>query len=353
MYFYILVLAILIVLTIIEIVTDNKKIVFWAGSLLALIAGFRYYTGYDFETYREYFYRVQTFQDVLANEVLEPGYLALSYGFSQIGFNYPTFVLFMALVSLGLLTYFLYKHFPYPTVAMTYYYARFYHLRDMAQVRSSLASIILLFSLTYIIEEKFWKFVLVIAVAMMFHAGSFVFIMVYPLHVLIKRLNYQNIVILFALAIGVGMIIQFPGLYEWAVPARYISYVVAPSRMGGPWYTNSVVLMQIIIFGAGAYFIKVNDENEEKKIDVILKIYLLATLALIASNTLRVLGGRISTFLATVEILLVPYLIFNLTKNKAANLLGYIFFTSAIFVLIFIISGRYIPYLPYRTIFNY
>lgn len=353
MFFYILVLIILLAAGLVEIVTDNKKIAIGAGSLLALIAGLRYYTGYDFATYEEYYYATQTFQAVLENTVFEPGYLGLSFGFTQLGFHYPAFVLFMALVSLGLLTYFLYKHFPYPTVALSYYYARFYHLRDMAQVRSALASIILLFSIPYLMEEKFWKFMLIIFAASMFHSGSVVFIVIYPLHKLIKKLNLKNIIILFLLAMVIGLLIQYPDIYGWAIPGRYISYIVAPSRMGGPWYTNPIVFMQIMIFSAGAYFIRTDSEYESKKIDVILKIYFLATLALIATNTLRVLGGRVSTFLATVEILLVPYLIFQLTKNKGLNALGYIFFTSAIFILIFIISGRYLPYLPYRTIFNY
>lgn len=351
MYFYFLVLVIILLLGMIEMMTDNKRISIGVGSFLALMAGFRYYTGYDFESYREYYYQAQTLNDFLTNEVLEPGFLSLSIFSSRLGFTNSTFVLIISLMSLGLLTVFLYKKFPYPTLALGYYYARFFHMRDMAQVRSSLASIILLFGIQYIVEKKFWKFLGIVAIASLFHSGSFVFILAYVLNLLFEKLNSKNITLMTISAIVVGILVQSPQWYQWAVPERYISYITAPSRMGGPWYTNPIVMMQLLIFFGAMIYVKFNDSDNSKYFDVLLKIYFIASLALIASNTLRVLGGRVSTFMATVEILIVPYLILSFSKNKLFNLLAYVGFTVVVFLLIFVISGRYLPFLPYRTLF--
>lgn len=335
-----------------EIWSENKKISWIIGGLLAVVAGFRYYTGYDYMNYQEYYYRIQSIPDILENTTFEPGYLIVNFSFTQLGFEYPTFVLMISLVSLSLLTFFLYKSFPYPSLALTYYYARFYHLRDMAQMRSAFASIVVLFAIPYVVERKFWKFLAIILVATMFHGGSIVFLSVYFLHILVDKLNMKSIVGLIGIAIIIGLLIQYPQWYDWLIPNRYISYIIAPSRMGGPWFTNPIVFMQLMIFGAAFYMVKSNSEKERDYINVVLKIYLLASLSLIAANTLRVLGGRVSTFLATVEILIIPYLVMNFTRNKLLNLLGFIFFTSFIFYLIFIFSGRFLPYIPYRTIFT-
>lgn len=352
MFLYFAVLIIILLLGVAELMTENKKISIYVGIILAIMAGLRYYTGYDFESYQNLFYEAQTLFDFFDHSVLEPGYLALSVLFSMLGFSYYTFVLFMSIVSLGLLTYYLYKNFPYPTIALGYYYARFYHMRDMAQVRSSLASIILLFAIPYLKEKNFWKFTGVVAIAMLFHSGSFVFFLAYFMHLIFDKLTVKNTVLLIAAAIGIGLLIQFPQLYGWAVPHRYVSYVTAPSRMGGPWYTNPIVLMQMLIYVTSLVFVKFRDEDEKNYFDVLLKIYFVASLALIGANTLRILGGRISTFLATVEILIVPYLVLNFSKNKLLNIVSFIGFTTIVFILIFIISGRYEPFIPYRTIFS-
>lgn len=351
MMIYFVVLILILVLGVIELITEEKRISIAVGTGLALMAGLRYYTGYDFVSYQEYYHEAYSLTDIVEITALETGYLILSIVSSRLGFTYYTFVLFLALVSLGLLTYYLYKYFPYPTVAFAYYYARFYHLRDMAQVRSSLASIILLFAIPFIKERKFWKFMGIVAIAMLFHSGSFVFVLAYIMHVLFEKMTVKNTIFLMLVAMALGLLIQFPQIYEWAVPQRYISYVSAPSRMGGPWYTNPIVLMQLMIYGASLLFVDFKDKEEREQFDVLLKIYYMASLALVGANTLRVLGGRISTFLATVEMLIVPYLILSFTKNKLLNILAFIGFTTVVFILIFIASGRYEPYLPYRTIF--
>lgn len=352
MFIYIAILIILLMLGIVEIWFQEKRISWVIGSGLAVFAGLRYYTGYDYINYQRNYYRIQSVSSVIDNTTFEPGYLLANFSFTQIGFGYQTFVLVLSLISLSLLTWYLYKYFPYPSLALTYYYARFYHLRDMAQVRSALASIILLFGIPYLVEKKFWKFFLIVFLASMFHSGSFVFLGVYLLHIILEKLTIRNVLVLVGLAIFFGLLIQYPELYESFVPNRYISYVIAPSRMGGPWYTNPIVLMQLIIFSSGLWLIKLSSNIENDYLDVVLKIYLFASLALIASNTLRVLGGRVSTFFATVEILIVPYIMLHLTKNKLVNLLSFILFTSFIFYLIFIFSGRFYPYIPYRTIFS-
>lgn len=54
----------------------------------------------------------------------------------------------------------------------------------------------------------------------------------------------------------------------------------------------------------------------------------------------------------TQEIFVAPYLLLNFTRNKLLNVILYIGFTTGIFILIFIISGIYLDYVPYQTIFN-
>ena len=116
---YFAILIILIGLALIEIFTENKKIVFIVGTLLSVMAGLRYYTGYDFRSYQEYYYQADQLGDIFNGSIrLEGGYLFLSTLFSELGFNYYTFILFFSLLSLFLLTLFVYRYVPYPSMVL-------------------------------------------------------------------------------------------------------------------------------------------------------------------------------------------------------------------------------------------
>lgn len=353
MSLYISIFVLIMLLSLLEIFLKEKRISFITCLLMIIIAGNRYNIGYDFGTYENFFKDANSMENIFNGSIdAEPGYLLLNFLFNKIGFNFNFFVLFFSVLSIGLLTIFLFKNFPYPSLSLLYYYARYFLVRDMGQIRSSLACIILLFSIPYMIEKKPVKFTLIVLIASLFHISSLAFLLVYVFNLLIKKLNFKNVFFSIGFAVIMGIIIQNPQLYQMVVPERYIAYFTNPVYINGQWLMNPVLWMQLGIFIAALIFIKFTSNEMVNKLDGYLKVYFLASFILIAMGTLGTVGGRISTLFATSEMIIVPYFFMNFTNNKLVNVILYCIFAFLIFLLIVVISGAYHSFIPYQTIFG-
>src|SRR5699024_10481288 len=99
----------------------------------------------------------------------EPGYLFLNYLVKEIGMNFASFVLLFTTISLLLLAYALNNFFPVPSIVLLYYYSRFFLVRDMGQIRSSIVAIIFLLALPGVKERNFKKVLLFSIVGCLFH----------------------------------------------------------------------------------------------------------------------------------------------------------------------------------------
>lgn len=354
MIVYLVAFMLLVALALAEVLLRNKNISFITSSLLALLAGLRFYTGYDFLSYKEFFQNTDKLTDVFNGTIdAESGYLFLNYVFSSIGLNFYFFILFFSILSISLLSYFLYRYTPYPSLFLMYYYARFFLVRDMGQIRSALACIILLYAIPFMLKKRFFPFLLVILLASFFHITALFFIAAYFINILFEKLTLKNVLFLLIVSTGIGVLIQFPQLYSWVIPGRYMAYFTSPNYTDGKWIFNPILWMQLAIFFGSLLCIHPAQEEEKIKFNGYLKIYLISSLVLLAAGTLGTVGGRISTLFATSEILLVPYFFTNFTKNKMINIILFIIFTMGIFILIFIVSGAYSKYIPYQTIFSF
>lgn len=349
---YFIILVIILALALTELILDKRWIGWVTGSILALFAGLRFYLGYDFASYGVYYNRADSLRVLFDGSVrLESGFLFLSSLFSTLGLNYYTFVLFFALLTMAVFTYFLFRFVPYPSMVLAYYYGRFFMARDMGQVRGSLAAIILLFAIPYIIRKQPVKFLLVVYLASLFHVTAYVFIAGYIFNLIIPKVTLKNTAAFLALATFVGYLMQNPILYLWAVPSGYGAYFTNPYYTSGPWIRYPILWMQILLLIGMVIFFKYMDLDEDKWIKVMMKLYLLSPIFLLAFGTLETVGGRISTLFATVEVLLVPYFFMSLSRYKVLNIICYIGFSLVIFILIFVISGMHRRYTPYQTIF--
>ena len=350
MTLYLFTFLALLVLAITEALQGNKKMVLIGGGFLAVLAGFRYQTGYDFVSYKSFFDDMTGIQDVFnGNLDAEAGYLFLNYLFLNLGLNYYTFLLFFAFLTMFLLVKYLYRNVPYPSLMLFYYFSRFFLARDMGQIRGSLASIILLYSVKYIKSKEFAKFMAVVLIASLFHVTALIFILGYIYENHLYNGKWSQVGILFSLAVVAGLIEKSPSLYLWAIPGRYAPYFTNPAYTSGKWLMNPVLWMQLLIFFGTLLFTKI---QQDEKYRTYHNLYLFASLILIAFGNLETVGGRLSSPFATYEMFVAPYFILNFTKNKLLNLIFAIGFTVIIFLLIFILSGDYQYFIPYQTLLN-
>lgn len=353
MLFYLSIFSILLILALAEVLLQNKRISVLTGGLLAVVAGLRFYTGYDFISYSNFYSEINNVSDVFNGSIdAESGFLFINFIFKSIGFNFYFFILFFSVLSILLLSIFAYKYTPYPSLILVYYFARYFLVRDMGQIRSSLACIILLFAIPFIIKKKPIQFLLIVFMASLFHVTAWAFVIAYVFNSIFKNLTIKIVLSLLCISVLIGIIVQVPELYIWAVPDRYNAYFTSDSYTNGQWIMNPILLMQVALFFGASFFVHPTDVEEKKKFDINLKIYLIASLILLAAGTLGTVGGRLSTLFATSEILIVPYFFSSFSKNKVLNILLFCGFTIIIFCLIFVLSGAYQQYIPYQTIFG-
>lgn len=352
MYIYIGIFTLLSVLCLCEYFT-KKKIFMGIGIItLFLVSGFRYKTGYDFSSYSDFFNRINSFQDVFNGTIdAEPGYLLINYIVKQLGMNFSVVVLVISLLSMIILGYCLNQYFPYPSFVLLYYYSRFFLVRDMGQIRSSIVSILFLYSLTAFKEKNFKKVLLISLIGSLFHMVSLFIIPAYLFVILFKKMTISKALVLIGISILVGVVFYFPDLYLFLIPERYQGYLSGYYAQG-KWLLNPVFIMQMGILVASLLFVNSKNVRFEKSFNILLSLYCLSTICLVVFGPLATIGGRISTIFSTVEIFIVPIMLNSLLKNKFLYLLSFVGFSFVVFILIFIISGAYHSYIPYTSVFN-
>ncbi|MCG3447927.1 EpsG family protein [Enterococcus durans] len=352
LYIYIGTFTLLASLSVLEYLT-RKKIFFYSGILfLTCLSGFRFFTGYDFTSYNNFFNQLVNWNKIFDGSIdAEPGYLFLNYIIRELGMNFSSFVLLFSIISLFLLAYALNSNFPIPSIALLYYYSRFFLVRDMGQIRSSIVAIILLLTLPEFKKNNLKKIVLFSLIGCLFHIVAIFIIPAYLFTKIIKDINVFKEILLISISTLIGVIFFFPNLFKFMIPDRYFGYLSGYYAQGD-WIFNPVFIMQFGILIFATLFVTGQNKNFIKIYNVLLSLYCLSTILLVCFGPLATIGGRISTIFSTVEIFIVPIVLETIIKNKYLFLIVFIVFSFVIFVLIFIISGAYNSYIPYKTIFN-
>ena len=135
----------------------------------------RYDYGNDYQAYLQDFGEIQNIQSFSANEVgeFEPGWRAISYMFS--GFGFFALIIFLAAVNCVIYYYFVQKYAAkefYWIAVLLYIFSPGLMLTQLTAMRQTVAIIIFLFSLRYIVNKKPIKYILCVALAASCHASG-------------------------------------------------------------------------------------------------------------------------------------------------------------------------------------
>lgn len=251
------------------------------------------------------------------------------FGYTEFGFyflgvivktfsdNYTVYFLFVA--GLTWLLYFRYykKYCLLPLMGITVYVARFYLGRDFMQIRECLAIPIVLLASKYLIERKFWMFILFIAIAYQFHHSALFGVPLYFLywfHFKQKHI-YWGLAIAYLIAVFLG-----PNIKEYVQSSDFFnnmaySYVREGSEkafaagIGNPMiYYQSFLLLTFTFF-----------EKRFKSIPdyyFLRTAYFYSTIVLIILCDFAVLSARLSTIYATIETIIIPSIIWVFDKKE-------------------------------------
>lgn len=169
---------------------DKRNLIIFFAVILIIGSGFRYNAGADYPVYKNLydaaFPLYTTYQDVLDKAFFRENSMEIEWLFVLINkilfdFGLPfyalTFVIVTISISLQFSTFYKLSYSPFFT--LLFYFMPLYFYADAGQIRQGVGTAICIFSLRYIINRNFWKFLFCIFIALGFHKTSIVFLPAY------------------------------------------------------------------------------------------------------------------------------------------------------------------------------
>lgn len=334
MYIFIIVFIALLILAILDQFVNTNIFIYISMLILVILAGFRNIAATINNDTSMYYGIYNGYID----RKLEGGYVFLENIFHLLNANWTCFAIFIALLTLGIVT----KEFSVftdvPGYALLYYYARFFVSRDMNQIRASLATAILFLAVKYVYDNKLLNFLLVIFIAWTIHHGALVGILIYPLYEWLKNIKKQKYLGIFATTIVIAIGLSFTMNTFFVKISDFFTsvYITNPSFNQGGGLLNPVLWLQILISFIAVYSYDQNKYKKTKYYSVILVMYVLSTVLLALFNQYYTLAGRISTILATGE----PIIIINLLESWVKGPKKYICFVIFTIIIFYLINNN-------------
>jgi len=321
---------------------------------LTVVAGFRYGVGTDYFHYVDYFY-----QGFLANA--EPGFLYLSVGLAELGFNSQA--LFVVISTLTM--FFLYNGIAYflkndYTNKPVFYFIMiiFFYFPSFNVIRQILASSIILYASRYIVERKAIKFYLLVGFAMLFHKTAGIFFFIY----FIAMINWRptTLITLLFLMLILSYSGQIGNFFEYCVLKYYyldftgkLSFYLYSSFNTRDFRVGLFSLLNLSIAFLCIIYKKKIATNE--KAILCLNFYYLYILSIFAAVSIPMLT-RLIYYFGIYAALAIPRvaLVFSLRSRKTIELM-LLFIYSFVFLYVLLNGYLYPDFsgeFPYSINFN-
>lgn len=324
--------------------TNIEGLFFLIVSLfLSFVAALRDGVGADYANYLYYFEAVNSNYELA--DALEPGYLFLNKIVSQIGLGFPVVALFSSLIMLFSLYIFLKKMGVNVLFGLAIYIGFWFFGFHFNIVRHGLSASIVLVSFCYIVERKFIKYLLCVALASLFHKVALVFIPLYWLMRINISLGYGVAALFFAWLVGKHLNWMDLSFFKFILPAEkhsmYQSVSTYSISLGMILNTTIWVYCRIIGLWKTDYLILLNG-------------LLFSLLFALAFNNFSIFVERISGVLLLSLVGILP-VISQYRISKKSKLIVFVFFW-AYYSLLFNKSlhsrptGDSYQYIPYRSI---
>ena len=143
---------------------------------------------YGYKSYFEIFSKLKWFSSYAS---IERGYILLNKIISIFTDNYQWLLVVCSFLSLIGVIYFVKKQAFFPIVSIWLYISMGYYQATFTRLRQAIAISVVLIAYKYAQEKKFWKFILLIILASLFHRTALIAVLIYPfLH--LNRTNNQT-----------------------------------------------------------------------------------------------------------------------------------------------------------------
>ena len=349
---YSAVLILLLMLGLLQFVTKIKAINYFSAGMLALFAGLRgFQVGLDTKNYVQHFYTQQLSGNTA--DGFERGYIILERLVIKMGGSPTTLFMVISIITLMLLAVFVTTNTEFGTFAIAYYYARYFLSRDLNQIRQSLASVIVLYSLKYIVEKKFVKFSIVILIAMQFHTAA---IIMFPVYFIVgffiesaEKGRIKRSIMLFLTTFIMSEVMSPVLSYVTGILGRGETYVTDTSNLGTSSMLTNVLIFNGFVVILLIFYMHRNGNEISNNVKNFIEVYFVGFSILLGLRNFPVAAARLASLVNTIEIVVFFQAMdaLNVTKNKFVYVLLIMFLIIGVYYLNVVSGGSVIDYLPY------
>ena len=183
-----------------------------AAIMLICIAGLRYETGGDWDTYTMLFNKFPTFSRLIgrpaefADIPVEEGFVLLSAFIKSLGGTVQHLFFVVTFINITLIACAAGKYTKYPVVALLCYYGILYFNLEMIYIRQATAVALCFYALQYIPSKRIFRYMVVILLACTFHRVAALMI---PLYFL---LNIKLPSWVYLAVVGVGAVVMLASI---------------------------------------------------------------------------------------------------------------------------------------------
>ncbi|WP_339916176.1 EpsG family protein [Yeosuana marina] len=279
---------------------------------LIVLAGFRGDIDKDYSLYISRYEYISSGKYVL----VEPFFVLISYIINYTVDNVIALFVIFAILGVGLKYLAIKKLSNFWMCSMLVYFSYFFFLHDMIQIRTAVASAVLLLSIPFIYTKNLKGFLVLILLGSMFHYSLIAVIPMYFINekkvervfLFLIPLSY----LLFFLNINLSSFLEFISSF-YSGETRF-DYYVKLAKTNSISIFSVLQLIHIIVSYILLWKWKFLSEKNNYFI-ILLKFYVIGTFLYVAFADIPALGIRFSELFQIVEIILIPMLIF-ITKNR-------------------------------------
>lgn len=214
--FYLICFGILFVLAVLNLQMHDKlssQLLSGIAALLLIgIAGLRYETGGDWDTYTNLYTYFPTFSRLIGHPAefaelsVEEGFVLLCALVKSLGGTIQHLFFVVTTINITLITCALHKYTKYPVIALLCYYCILYFQLEMIYIRQATAVALCFFALQYIQPKKIVPYLIFILLACTFHRVAALMI---PLYFV---LNQKIPTWVYVAVVGAGATLMYTGI---------------------------------------------------------------------------------------------------------------------------------------------
>lgn len=312
----------------------KKKFIIIVSSLLILFSGLRnIYWGPD-DTYNYYilFEKLKDLDYAIIPIVqLEDTFYSIFCKFAGtlLGGSFRLYLFFVSFLFVGSIGILIYKYSPKVLLSYLIFLSLFYSL-SMVLIRQCIAISILTFSYKYLVSRKFFKFILIVLIATLFHKTAFVFFIAYPLTYFKfdwKMLLVYSVICILAIVYGNSLIHSIP---QYLLDDRMTGYMGSDNTLSWAGF------IQLLLFACLTLVYKKQAIVKYPRIEV---LYHLLFIAIIFQTGTAIIAEffRISLYFNVFLVILVPQVLASIhiqvDKKLVVNTL------SALLLLYYFLSN--------------